>query len=65
MKDTTQNLSLLSVSDVANRLHVHQNMIYKMIWNKTLPSVRIGRAVRVDPRDLEAFITRSRESHNC
>jgi len=48
---------LLRIEDIAERLAVSRSMAWKLIAYGQIPSVRIGRAVRVRPADLEAYIT--------
>ena len=50
---------LLRIEEVADRLSVSRSMAWKLIAYGQLRSVRIGRAVRVRPADLEAYIERS------
>ena len=47
---------LLRIEEVADRLSVSRSMAWKLIAYGQLRSVRIGRAVRVRPDDLEAYI---------
>lgn len=47
---------LLRIEDVAERLAVSRSMAWKIISSGDLPSVRIGRAVRVRPADLEGYV---------
>jgi len=47
---------LLRIEDVADRLAVSRSMAWKLIAYGDLPAVRIRRAVRVRPADLEAYI---------
>jgi len=47
---------LLRIEDVADRLAVSRSMAWKIIAYGQLRSVRIGRAVRVRPQDLDAYI---------
>ncbi len=47
---------LLRIEDVAERLAVSRSMAWKLIAYGQLRSVRIGRAVRVRPQDLEAYV---------
>jgi excisionase family DNA binding protein len=47
---------LLRIEDVADRLAVSRSMAWKLVTYGQLPSVRIGRAVRVRPVDLEAYV---------
>ncbi len=48
---------LLRLDEVADRLSISKSMAWKLIAYGQIPSVRIGRAVRVRPADLEAYIT--------
>ncbi len=47
---------LLRIEDIAERLAVSRSMAWKLVAYGQIPSVRIGRAVRVRPADLEAYI---------
>ncbi len=47
---------LLRIEDIADRLAVSRSMAWKLVTYGQIPSVRIGRAVRVRPADLEAYI---------
>jgi excisionase family DNA binding protein len=47
---------LLRIEEVADRLAVSRSMAWKLVTEGQLRSVRIGRAVRVRPADLEAYI---------
>ena len=47
---------LLRIEAVAKRLSVSRSMAWKLIDSGVLRSVRIGRAVRVLPQDLEAYL---------
>ena len=47
---------LLRLDEVAERLAISKSMSWKLVAMGQLPAVRIGRAVRIRPRDLEAFI---------
>ena len=47
---------LLRIEDVAERLAVSRSMAWKLIAHGQLRSVRIGRAVRVRPADLDAYV---------
>ncbi len=50
---------LLRLEDVADRLAISKSMAWKLIAHDQLRSVRIGRAVRVRPADLEAYLERA------
>ncbi len=47
---------LLRIEQIAERLSVSRSMAWKLIDSGVLRSVRIGRAVRVRPADLEAYL---------
>jgi len=47
---------LLRIEDIAEQLAVSRSMAWKLIAVGELRSIRIGRAVRVRPRDLEAYL---------
>lgn len=49
-------LRLLRIEQIADRLSVSRSMAWKLVAYGQLRSVRIGRAVRVRPADLEAYI---------
>ena len=47
---------LLRIEEIAERLSVSRSMAWKIIALGQLRSVRIGRAVRVRPQDLEDYL---------
>lgn len=47
---------LLRLEQVAERLAVSRSMAFKLVAGGQLRSVRIGRAVRVRPGDLEVYL---------
>lgn len=47
---------LLRIDEVAERLAVSRSMAWKLVTYGQLPSLRIGRSVRVRPADLEGYI---------
>jgi excisionase family DNA binding protein len=48
--------ALLKPQDIAQRLNISRAMAYKLLNTGELPTVRIGRIVRVREADLEAYI---------
>lgn len=56
MDVTDQPLGLLKVQTVAKRLELAEKTIWKMIYNGTLPSVKVGSARRVTTRALNEYI---------
>ncbi len=51
---------LLTLKQAAEELGVKLATLRTAIWNGELPQVRIGRSVRVDRRDLEAWLERQK-----
>jgi excisionase family DNA binding protein len=47
---------LLRIDQIADRLSVSRSMAWKLVDLGHLRSVRIGRAVRVRPQDLEDYL---------
>ena len=47
---------LLRVDDIADRLAISRSMAWKLVATSEITSIRIGRAVRVRPADLEAYL---------
>jgi excisionase family DNA binding protein len=47
---------LLTPREVAEYLSLGRSTVYLLIQNGDLPSIRINRSVRVNPRDLEEYI---------
>jgi excisionase family DNA binding protein len=58
-------VKLLRVSEVARRLGVCVRTVRNYIGRGMLRVVRLGRAVRVDERDLEAFVSSLRGNVNA
>jgi putative molybdopterin biosynthesis protein len=50
---------MLKSKDVAAILNISRRTVYTLMQRGELPSVRIGRSVRVQPEDLENFISNS------
>jgi len=47
---------LLTIREAAQYLAVSVSTLYGWVWQRRIPFVKIGRALRFDPRDLAAFI---------
>jgi excisionase family DNA binding protein len=52
---------LLTADEVAERLSIGLSTAYLLLQRGELPSVRIGRSVRVRPEDLGRFVVARRE----
>ncbi|MBA3733838.1 MAG: helix-turn-helix domain-containing protein [Actinobacteria bacterium] len=55
--ETGEARSLLKVGDVARRLQLGRQTCYLKLRRGEIPSVRIGRTVRVDELELERWIS--------
>ena len=53
------NGRLLRLAEVAERLSISKSMAWKLVAYGQLRSVKIGRAVRVRPSDVEEYLARS------
>lgn len=52
----TQFTNLLTGEEIAKILHVSRAYAYQLMRQRIIPTVKIGRSVRVRPEDLERFI---------
>lgn len=52
---------LLTAQEVAEILGVTLNWVYKLGRDGSLPSVRIGKLVRFDPKEVKEFIEKGGE----
>jgi excisionase family DNA binding protein len=55
-EQASEGVALLSVSEVGRRLGVCTATVYALCAKGALPHVRVLNAIRVAPRDLEAFV---------
>ena len=56
--------SLLKATDVAEILNISKAMAYRLMQNKEIPTVSIGKAKRVRPVDLHNYIRSQTSSVN-
>lgn len=56
MSSTPQAERLLTVAEVADRLNTGERMARRLIAERRVPTVKIGRHVRVRAADLERWI---------
>jgi excisionase family DNA binding protein len=59
--EAKESAQLLKAQEAAAFLNVSVNTIRMWIWQKRLPVIRLGRAVRLRREDLEQLIERHRE----
>lgn len=48
--------ALLTIPDVADRLQVSIKTVRRWIVSGDLPTVRLGRQIRIQPKDLDIFL---------
>ena len=56
---------LLTVEEAAERLGTSVRFLRRLIAERRIAFVRVGRHVRIDPADLEAFIAAGRVEGNA
>lgn len=56
--------SAMTVIDVAEILSICKKTAYKLISNGDIPSIRVGRQIRVSKGDMYAFLKKT-HFHNC
>jgi len=52
---------LLTADDVAQVLNISRSKVYRMMRDKDIPTITIGKNVRVTREDLDTFVTTNRE----
>ena len=57
---TTRAPQLVNVNEAAQFLAVSPSTLYGWVWQRRIPFVKVGRAVRFDMADLERFVTKNR-----
>ena len=60
----TSETKLLNAEDVAEKLQVSLSFAYALMSRGEIPTVRLGRAVRVRPQDLDEYIESSVSRNN-
>jgi len=58
---TVAQPGLLTVREAARYLAVSVSTLYGWVWQRRIPFIKMGRALRFDPRDLEAFVEASKQ----
>jgi len=53
---------LFTAQDIADRLSISKRQAFVLMQEGALPSIHIGRNVRVEEADLEAFIERNKSN---
>jgi excisionase family DNA binding protein len=55
-----RNSALMTVKEAAHFLSVSVSTLYGWAWQRRIPFVKVGRALRFDKADLEQFIRANR-----
>lgn len=55
-------LPLMPTAEVATFLGVTPKTVHNLITTHALPAVRVGRSWKVDPRDLDRYVRRNRNT---
>jgi len=61
MTALTSERLLLTVEEAARYLGIGRTLAWRLVQERQLPSVRVGRCVRVPLRDLEAWVEEQRQ----
>ena len=57
----SQKDRLFTIREAARYLAVSVSTLYGWVWQRRIPFVKIGRALRFDPHDLAAFIEANKQ----
>jgi excisionase family DNA binding protein len=60
MRVINSEVKLVGINDAAKFLSISTSTLYSWVWQRRIPFVKIGRAVRFDIGDLEQFIQKNR-----
>lgn len=55
-KATSSVERLLKISDIAALLNISRSFAYQLLQTGAIPVVRLGKACRVRPKDLQAYV---------
>jgi excisionase family DNA binding protein len=64
LETNSQFTNLMTGEEIAKILHVSRAYAYQLMRQKLIPTVKIGRSVRVRPEDLERFIAANLGQNN-
>ena len=62
MAGTTSDRLLLTVEEAARRLGIGKTLAWELVWAGVLPSVRLGRCVRIPLAALEDWVARQTQT---
>ena len=64
MRILNREVRLIGIDDAAKFLSISTSTLYGWVWQRRIPFIKIGRAVRFDLGDLERFIQANRRAAN-
>jgi putative molybdopterin biosynthesis protein len=53
---------MMTVQDVREKLGIGQATAYRLVYRGDIPAYKVGRILRIDPRDVDAYLARNRKS---
>jgi putative molybdopterin biosynthesis protein len=59
---TTEEVKLvmMTVQDVREKLGIGQATAYRLVYRGEIPAYKVGRILRIDPKDVDDYLARSR-----
>ena len=55
-----RNVALLGVRELADRLGTSERFVRRLVAERRMPFLKVGRFVRFDPRDVDAWLVEHR-----
>ena len=62
MADVATERLLVTVEEAARRLGIGKTLAWELVWRGVLPSVRLGRCVRIPLAALEDWVARQTQT---
>ena len=62
MADVATERLLVTVEEAARRLGIGKTLAWELVWQGVLPSVRLGRCVRIPLAALEDWVARQTQT---
>ena len=59
--DKAEKARLLTIREAAQYLAVSVSTLYGWVWQRRIPFIKMGRALRFDPYDLAVFIDTNKQ----
>ena len=55
---------MMTVQDVREKLGIGQATAYRLVYRGKIPTYKVGRILRIDPKDVDDYLVRSRRKVN-